>query len=127
MPDLSNAEISVEGEYGYCLVCGESFHWEQLTNLASGSYCEADVPRLYGISKNGQRPYVYFGHDPDHQFGNDYGDRLLRINQRQQPDEAWAIVGPFTDVEREQHLATADEADMGHDTALERDTFGDAL
>ncbi|KKL09304.1 hypothetical protein LCGC14_2567160, partial [marine sediment metagenome] len=32
MPDLSNAEISVEGEYGFGIVWGESFHWEQLTN-----------------------------------------------------------------------------------------------
>lgn len=44
MPDLSNAEISVEGEYGYCLMCGESFHWEQLTNTEAGSYCEAHDP-----------------------------------------------------------------------------------
>ncbi len=66
MPDLSNAEISVEGEYGECLVCGESFHWELLTNAAEGSYCA------------------------DHVHGDD-------------------------------------EADMGHDTNLERDTFGDAL
>ena len=66
MPDLSNPEISVEGEYGECLVCGESFHWTHLTNMAEGSYCA------------------------DHVDGDD-------------------------------------EADMGHDTALERDTFGDAL
>lgn len=65
MPDLSNAEISVEGEYGYCLVCGESFHWTQLINLEAGDYCEDDMPN--------------------------------------------------------------DEEDMGHDTALERDTFGDAI
>ena len=72
MPDLSNAEISVEGEYGYCLVCGESFHWTQLTNLESGSYCHNDVPvaELYDVDGG---------------------------------------------------------TDMGHDTALERDTFGDAL
>lgn len=38
--DLSNAEISVEGEYGYCLMCGELFHWEQLTNTEVGSYCD---------------------------------------------------------------------------------------
>ena len=44
MTDLSNAEISVEGEYGYCLMCGESFHWEQLTNTEAGSYCVADDP-----------------------------------------------------------------------------------
>ncbi len=80
MPDLSNAEISIEGEYGECLVCGELFHWEQLTNLASGSYCDADVP----------------GGGMDEAF-------------------AWA-------------QARAEWAgDMGHDTALERDTFGDAL
>ena len=66
MPDLSNAEISVEGEYGECLVCGESFHWEDLTVMEEGSYCD------------------------DHRGG-------------------------------------FDEGDMGHDTNLERDTFGDAL
>jgi len=64
MRDLSNAEISVEGEYGECLVCGESFHWTQLTNAEEGSYCE------------------------DHRGG-------------------------------------FDEADMGHDTAIERDKWGD--
>ncbi len=65
MPDLSNAEISVEGEYGECLVCGESFHWTRLTNAAEGPYCD-------------------------------------------------------------DHVDGGDEGDMGHDTALERDTFGDA-
>ncbi len=65
MPDLSNAEISVEGEYGECLACGLSFHWEQLINTVLGFYCDVDVP--------------------------------------------------------------SDEGDMGHDTNLERDTFGDAL
>ena len=47
MPDLSNPEISVEGEYGYCLICGESFHWEQLTNMEVGSYCDDHVLRDY--------------------------------------------------------------------------------
>ncbi len=82
MPDLSNAEISVEGEYGECLVCGESFHWEQLTNLKSGSYCETHIGRVT--------------------MTNDDGEVLY---------DSWSD----------------DEADMGHDTALERDTFGDAL
>ncbi len=81
MSDLSNAEISVEGEYGECLVCGESFHWEQLTNLASGSYCDADVP-----------------------------DEM---------DMAEAFAWAQTQAEW--------AGDMGHDTALEHDTFGDAL
>ncbi len=66
MTDLSNAEISVEGEYGYCIVCGDSFHWEQLTNTQEGPYCD-------------------------------------------------------------DHVAGDDEGDMGHDTALERATFGDAI
>ncbi len=74
MADLSNAEISVEGEYGECLVCGESFHWEQLTNTRDGSYCVTD-----------------------------------------------AVERAFADP------ALLDEGDMGHDTALERDTFGDAI
>lgn len=78
MADLSNAEISVEGEYGECLVCGESFHWEQLTNMAIGSYCDLHT----------EQEFRYF------------------VNRISAPD---------------------DEADMGHDTALERDTFGDAL
>ena len=72
MPDLSNAETSVEGEYGYCLVCGDLFHWEQLTLTQEGAYCDDHAPN----------------YDPD--------------------------------------LEDPDEADMGHDTALERDTFGDA-
>ena len=63
MTDLSNAEISVEGEYGFCLTCGESFHWTNLVSREEGDYCEP--------------------HAPD------------------------------------------DEADMGHDTALERERFGD--
>ncbi len=70
MTDLSNAEISVEGEYGECLVCGESIHWTQLVRLEFGDFCESHVPG------------------------------------RMVPD---------------------DQADMGHDTNLERDTFGDAL
>ena len=84
MPDLSNAEISVEGEYGECLVCGESFHWTPLTNTQEGSYCD------------------------DHVNGDDEADDM---------DEAFAWA-----------QARAEWAgDMGHDTALERDTFGDAL
>ncbi len=38
MPDLSNPEISVEGEYAYCDTCGLLFHWEQLTLTSSGAY-----------------------------------------------------------------------------------------
>ncbi len=73
MPDLSNPELSVEGEYNYCLTCGLLFHWEQLTNLVEGSYCDDHIARA---------------------IWNETHD---------------------------------DEADMGHDTAMERDTFGDAI
>ncbi len=66
MSDFSTGELTVEGEYGECLVCGESFHWELLTLTREGPYCA------------------------DHVNGDD-------------------------------------QADMGHDTNLERDTFGDAL
>ena len=38
MPDLSNPEIGVEGEYAYCDTCGLLFHWEQLTLTSSGAY-----------------------------------------------------------------------------------------
>ncbi len=102
MPDLSNAEISVEGEYGECLVCGESFHWEQLTNTQEGPYCDDHLPD-----------------DP----------------QPRQHDRGWV---PSDTSRREwakamyQHAQNLragadDEGDMGHDTNLERDTFGDAL
>lgn len=103
MSDLSNAEISVEGEYGYCLVCGELFHWTHLINLEAGDYCEEHVPEeplavtVIGvtlppltITSDVTFPYV----------------------QRIKPVK---IAG------------TDDEGDMGHDTALERDMFGDAL
>ncbi len=44
MPDLSNPEIGVEGEYAYCDTCGLLFHWEQLTLTASGAYfCDDHV------------------------------------------------------------------------------------
>ena len=70
MPDLSNAEISVEGEHGDCESCGESFFWERLVYTDSGYYC------------------------PDHLLDDDKAE--------------W-------------------DADIGHDTNLERDTFGDAI
>ena len=99
MPDLSNAEISVEGEYGECLVCGESFHWEHLTNTAEGSYCD------------------------DHVNGDDKAD----MGQHTKPLIAGDIVdGVATYNPIKKVAVTDDEADMGHDTALERDTFGDA-
>ncbi len=48
MPDLSNAEISVEGEHADCNTCGESFHWDQLTLTESGVYyCDVHVVRDY--------------------------------------------------------------------------------
>ena len=48
MRDLSNAEISVEGEYAYCNTCGELFHWEQLTLSELGVYyCDDHVVRDY--------------------------------------------------------------------------------
>ncbi len=109
MPDLSNAEISVEGEYGYCLMCGESFHWEQLTNTAAGSYCDTHAPRMYGISKDGAAPYVYLDHDPSDRYGDDFGYRLLKVNRRQQPDAVFEIVGPFTDADREWHLEHSED------------------
>ncbi len=95
MPDLSNAEISVEGEYGECLVCGESFHWTQLTNTQEGLYCDDHV----GV----------FGDFSDYFVADDE----LRTRMRVEPCD--------------DHVDGDDEADMGHDTALERDTFGDAL
>ena len=79
MADLSNAELTVEGEYGECLVCGESFHWTQLDRYAEGDYCDADVP-----------------------------DEMAEAFAWTQAQAEWA-------------------GDMGHDTALERDTFGDAI
>ncbi len=96
MADLSNAEISVEGEYGECLVCGESFHWEQLTVMEEGSYCEDHVPVQSALQRHGERAV------------KERRDRLVSYFQLGSgvPD---------------------DEADMGHDIALERDTFGEAL
>ncbi len=43
MADLSNAEISVEGEHADCNTCGVSFHWEQLTLAAGVYYCDDHV------------------------------------------------------------------------------------
>ena len=96
MTDLSNAEISVEGEYGECLVCGESFHWEQLTNLEAGSYCDVHVEQAHRLL-----------------YGNSF-ERVKADGTRERIDPRRVRIYD-------------DEADMGHDTALERDTFGDAL
>ena len=113
MPDLSNAEISVEGEYGECLVCGESFHWEQLTNTEEGPYCD------------------------DHVNGDDKADPSAVMSRALSTltTELEQLVAVFADLtvamdEAADVLnedASDDEADMGHDTNLERDTFGDAL
>ena len=112
MPDLSNAEISVEGEHGECLVCGESFHWEQLTNLAAGSYCDADVPEPYTV----QVTKIAGGHY-----------RLSCRGWRFSMLSLVADVKKAAEHHEASHDSGDDEADMGHDTALERDTFGDAL
>ncbi len=47
MPDLSNAELSIEGEHADCNTCGESFHWEQLTLTGDVYYCDDHVVRDY--------------------------------------------------------------------------------
>lgn len=104
MFDFSNAEISVEGEYGECLVCGESFHWTQLTNLASGSYCDVHVEDVRRVEALASDLLLY---------GNSW-ERVNRDGTRERIDPRRVR---FSD----------DEADMGHDTALERDTFGDAV
>ena len=96
MPDLSNAEISVEGEYGECLVCGELFHWEQLTLRQEGPYCDT--------------------HKPD-----DPTSHAVTLPEKPQPGD-W-LIGPSG----LRVMGDDDEGDMGHDTALERDTFGDTL
>ena len=107
MPDLSNAEISVEGEYGECLVCGESFHWTQLTNLEAGSYCDTDLPTAVTSRA------------------------LCNLTA-----ELQQLVGVYADLTEAMDKAADalnelpsadDEADVGHDTALERDLFGDTL
>ena len=86
MPDFATGELTVEGEYGECLVCGEQFHWTRLTNLLAGSYCDDHTP---DVSEDAFWRAVSY-----------YSARLVELD---------------------------DEGDMGHDTALERDTFGDAL
>ena len=104
MTDLSNAEISVEGEYGECLVCGESFHWEQLTNLVTGSYCDDHVEQARRNEALASDRLLY---------GNSF-ERVKADGTRERIDPRCVRIYD-------------DEADMGHDTALERDTFGDAL
>lgn len=104
MFDLSNAEISVEGEYGECLVCGESFHWEQLINTEEGSYCDTDA-RTEAADLVQKRTLSGY-----------------------QAEKLGA--GPHLTVAERAFIDAAlsdDEVDMGHDIALERDTFGDAL
>ena len=54
MPDLSTDELTRDGEHGRCETCGESFHWEQLTNTEDGAYCDEHVPSDDGAD---------FGHD----------------------------------------------------------------
>lgn len=119
MPDLSNAEIGVEGEYGECLMCGESFHWEQLTNTEAGSYCDDHAPKLYGISKDGAAPYIYMSRHLN-QYGVSYADHLLAVNRRQQPDSVFELVGPFTDADREWHLANPTNWEGRYTTAITR-------
>ena len=63
---------------------------------------------MYGISKDGAAPYVYFSHDPKALFGYGYGTRLLAVNRKQQPGHVFEIVGPFTETDREWHLAHSD-------------------
>ncbi len=104
MADLSNAEISVEGEYGECLVCGESFHWTQLTNTEEGSYCEVDATA---------------------EAADLVQKRTLSGYQAEKLG-----AGPHLTVKEEAFVDAAlfdGEADMGHDTNLERATFGDAI
>ena len=64
---------------------------------------------MYGISKDGAAPYVYFDYAPGRR--GEYGDRLLAVNRRRQPGAVFAIVGPFTDQDRERHLANPDSWD----------------
>ncbi len=45
MADLSTDELTRDGEHGRCETCGESFHWEQLTNTEDGAYCDEHLPR----------------------------------------------------------------------------------
>ncbi len=120
MPDLSNAEISVEGEHGYCLMCGNSFHWDQLTNTEAGSYCDTHAPKMYGISKDGAAPYLYFGFDVSESPWDEYGDRLLELNRRQQPDARFEMVGPFTDADREWHLTNPGNWEGRYSDAIAR-------
>ena len=104
MPDLSNAEISVEGEYGECLVCGESFHWELLTTLEAGSYCDTHIDQARRVEALASDRLLY-------------GNSFERVN----------VDGTRERIDPRRIRISDDEGDMGHDTALERDTFGDAL
>ena len=103
MPDFAIGELTVEGEYGECLVCGESFHWEQLTNLASGSYCDDHVEQARRNEALASDRLLY---------GNSF-EQVKADGTRERLDPRRVRIYD-------------DEADMRHDTALERDTFGDA-
>ncbi len=127
--DLSSDEMSSAGEYGECVTCGYEFHWTRLTNLQAGSFCDDDLAEaqeredatMYGISKDGASPYIYFDHTPG--ATDDYAARLLAVNRRQQPDATFEIVGPFTEADQQAHA----DADLLADTAAELDRFGGAL
>ncbi len=73
---------------------------------------------MYGISKDGAAPYIYMDHDPEYRYGDDYATRLLNINRGQQPDAQFELVGPFSEADREWHLAHAE---------IWEDRFSDAI
>ena len=53
MADLSTDELTKDGEHGLCETCGESFHWEQLTNLEAGAFCGEHVAHAVAMERFG--------------------------------------------------------------------------
>jgi len=82
---------------------------------------------MYGISKNGKVPYLYLDYAPEGQW-SEYGDQLIAVNRRQQPDARFEMVGPFTDADREWHLANPENWETGvEEWDLNRGPYSDAI
>ena len=123
MTDLSNAEISVEGEYGVCIVCGESFHWEQLTNTETGSYCDNDAPGDW-VTETVLTVTV---------MGGAYATVRAIEKARRRYGVHANVDGIIHETKAGAYVYRViikdvdDGADYLHDTALERATFGNAI
>ena len=118
-----DTEGTRDGEHGLCETCGESFHWEQLTNTDDGAYCDEHLPR----EDDDKRTTIRYLRDEANPTSWSYTTSLAVERENIEAGggtvtgQRLVRVGPLPRIETDYTRPSVDNgADFGHDSAVDR-------